>query len=93
MAKIKWGKKSTKDLQSIYEFISLDSIYYANRYIDKIILRVEQLENFPESGRIVSEKEDPTIRELIEGNYRIFYKVQKSYVFILRIHHSSRKVK
>jgi toxin ParE1/3/4 len=93
MAKIKWGKKSTKDLQAIYEFISLDSVYYADRYIDKIILRIDQLQNFPKSGRIVPEKEDPSIRELIEGNYRIFYKVQKSYVFILRIHHSSRKLK
>ena len=93
MAKIKWGKRATKDLKSLYDFISLDSVYYADRYIDKIILRVDQLQNFPESGRPVPEKEDPSIRELIEGNYRIFYKIQKGNVFIVRIHHSSRKIK
>ncbi|MBK7360393.1 MAG: type II toxin-antitoxin system RelE/ParE family toxin [Saprospiraceae bacterium] len=93
MAKIKWGKKATKDLKSIHEYISLDSRFYANQYISKIVLRVDQLQNFPESGRIVPEKEDPSIRELIEGNYRIFYKTQRGNVIILRIHHSSRKIK
>jgi len=36
------------------------------------------LVNFPESGRIVPEKNNPEIRELIEGNYRIFYKAKKN---------------
>ncbi|MBK6862037.1 MAG: hypothetical protein IPG95_17390 [Saprospiraceae bacterium] len=30
---------------------------------------------------------------MIEGNYRIFYKTQRENVYILRIHHSSRKIK
>ena len=37
-----------------------------------LIQRVDQLIEFPESGRIVPEKKEPEIRELIEGNYRIF---------------------
>ena len=93
MAKIKWGKRAIKDLKTLHEYISLDSTYYAERHIDKIISRVEQLEKFPESGRIVPEKDDPSIRELLEGNYRIFYKVQNKSVFILRIHHSARRIK
>lgn len=92
MAKIKWSKRATKDLKSIFEHISIDSKYYAVRYIDKIILRVDQLQNFPKSGRIVPEKEDPSIRELIEGNYRIFYKIHRAHLVILRIHHSTRKI-
>lgn len=77
MAKISWTKWSLKDLRLIYNYISVDSPFYAKRFISKIILRVEQLETMPLSGSIVPEKEDPTIRELIEGNYRIFYKVNK----------------
>lgn len=81
------------DLRAINDYISLDSKLYAIRFINKLILRVDQLINFPESGRIVPEKEDSTIRELIEGNYRIFYKIQRHNVTILRIHHSSKKIR
>lgn len=93
MAKIVWTKKSISDLRAINVYISLDSKLYAIRFINKLILRVDQLMNFPESGRVVPEKEDPAIRELIEGNYRIFYKIQRNNVTILRIHHSSKKIR
>ncbi len=92
MVKISWTKKSIDDLKSIHNYISLDSTVYANRFIEKIISRVDQLENFPESGRIVPEKEEASIRELIEGNYRIFYKLKKQSVIILRIHNSARSI-
>ncbi len=65
-----------------------DSMFYATRFISKLIARVEQLIEFPESGRIVPEKKDSEIRELIEGNYRIFYRLQKNKITILRIHNS-----
>ncbi len=93
MAKIVWTRKSMSDLRAINDYISLDSKLYAIRFINKLILRVDQLMNFPESGRIVPEKEDSTIRELIEGNYRIFYKIQRNNVTILRVHHSSKKIR
>jgi addiction module RelE/StbE family toxin len=93
MAEINWTKKSIKDLKAINDFISLDSSFYAKRFITKIIKRVDQLIDFPESGRMVPEKNTPEIRELIEGNYRIFYKLKKEKVTILRVHNAARKIK
>lgn len=93
MAQISWTKKSLQDLKAINDFISLDSPFYASRFIFKIIKRVDQLSEFPESGRIVPEKHNPEIRELIEGNFRIFYRLRKNNIVILRIHNSSRKIK
>lgn len=93
MAKIVWTKSSLNDLKLIFEYISVDSHFYASRFVNRLVDRVEQLIIFPESGRIVPEKEDLSIRELIEGNYRIFYRLQKSSVTILRIHHSARNIK
>lgn len=92
MAQIIWTKKAIKDLKQIDEIISMDSKFYAERFINKLIFRVDQLIEFPESGRIVPEKEDISIRELIEGNYRIFYRLNKNEVTILRIHNSARKI-
>ena len=63
MAKIIWTNKSLKDLKSIFDYISLDSSYYATRFVNRLVLSVDQLEVFPESGRIVPEKEDPTVRD------------------------------
>ena len=93
MAQINWTKKSLKDLRAINDYISLDSTFYAARFISKLIRRVDQLIEFPESGRMVPEKNVHEIRELIEGNYRIFYRLQKGMITILRIHNAARKIK
>lgn len=93
MAQIKWTVKALKDLKAINDYISLDSIFYAKRFVDRLIDRVDQLIEFPESGRIVPEKNTSEIRELIESHYRIFYRLQKGKVTILRIHNSARKIK
>lgn len=77
MAKVIWTKTVLKDLKAIYIYISLDSEFYAARLVDKLVSRAGQLETFPDSGRIVPGKDDPSIREIIEGSFRIFYKVKK----------------
>jgi addiction module RelE/StbE family toxin len=94
MVKIIWTKRSFKDLEKIFLYVANDSELYATRLIERIISIVDQLEHFPFSGKIVPEKNDETIRELIEGNYRIFYKVvSNSRISILRVHHSAKNVK
>lgn len=93
MVKIVWTKWSLRDLKLIYEYIKIDSPLYASRFINSIVARTDQLINFPESGRVVPEKDNSNIRELIEGNYRIFYKLQRHTITILRIHHSARQIK
>lgn len=91
MAKIVWTRKALNDLKKIYNYIGEDSPFYAARYTNKLFNKVEILETFPESGKMVPEKNDPNIRELIEGNYRIFYKYKpQKNIAILRIHHSAK---
>lgn len=51
MVKVIWTDFAIEDLRSIHEFISKDSNRYADRYVEKLISRVDQLENFPKSGR------------------------------------------
>ena len=93
MVRIIWTEFALEDLQSIHEYISKDSKRYADRYVDKLIDRVSQLENFPKSGRVVPEFDSESIRELIEGNYRIIYKISSDQVAIVRVHHSSMLLK
>ncbi len=94
MAEIIWTRSAFKDLRDIHQFISSDSVFYADHLITVLYDRVNILERYPKAGRMVPEKEDVTIRELIEGNYRIFYKIfSNELIAILRIHHSSKKIK
>jgi len=93
MAQVNWTKRSIKDLKAINDYISLDSTFYATRFISKLIKRVDILIQFPECGRMVPEKNVPEIRELIEGNFRIFYRLRNGNVTILRIHNAARKIK
>jgi toxin ParE1/3/4 len=85
-----WSKLAYKDINLIHEYISKDSHLYARKTIERIIIRVESLEAFPESGRVVPEFDNPVIRELIEDNYRIVYRYIPPQITILRIHHGAR---
>ena len=94
MAKVIWTELALDDLKNIYEYISKDSKYYAAKQIEKIINRIEQIENFPKSGRIIPEFENKIIRELIEGNYRIVYRIESdNLIGIVRVHHSAKLIK
>lgn len=55
MEKVVWTKAAIEDLRLIHEYISRDSRFYADRFIQIILSRVDQLEIFPNSGRIVPE--------------------------------------
>ena len=73
MVSIEWTELAIEDLNEIHNYIARDSKFYADRYIDKLIVRTSQLKKFPKAGRVVPEFEMELVRELIEGNYRIVY--------------------
>ena len=91
MVQINWTFQAKDDLKAIAEYIKLDSARYAKLQIIKIKTRTQILKSFPQTGRIVPEIESEQIRELIEGSYRIIYKViSETRIDILTIHHSAR---
>lgn len=91
MVKIVWTRQSADELKGIFDYIAKDSRRYAENQVKRIKEKTQVLKTQPESGRIVPELEIEQIRELIEGNYRIVYRlIEKNRVEILTIHHSSR---
>jgi plasmid stabilization system protein ParE len=62
---VNWTVAAQKHLVDIYEYIATDSDLYAQRMIDRLTLRSEQIGNFPMSGRMVPEYDLPDIREVI----------------------------
>ena len=91
MVQIRWTHQSVKDLSDIFEYISIDSEKYAKRQIVRIKARTQILKTNPMAGKIVPELAQSDFRELIEGNYRIIYKIlNDNRIDILTIHHSAR---
>jgi toxin ParE1/3/4 len=91
MVQIKWLISAKNDLHEIYEYISKDSIKYAKLQIQKIIGSTQIIKSNIYIGKIVLDFENRDIREIIEGSYRIIYKIiDKNQIHILFVHHSSR---
>jgi len=66
-------------------------VRYAKLQVVKIRTRTQILKSHIQSGKIVTEINDKNSRELIEGNYRIIYKiVSENQIDILTVHHSAR---
>jgi plasmid stabilization system protein ParE len=53
-------------------------------------MAVERLQMFPESGRVVPERNEKEIREIIVRPYRIVYRVRPGYVEIATVFRASR---
>ena len=90
MSTVKWTKTALDDLDSIKEFIARDSTYYAEKFEDDAFKVADNLELFPDMGRIVPERNDPSFRELIFGSYRIMYKIDDNHCFITTMIHGKR---
>jgi len=44
--------------------------------VERIVQGVERLASFPESGRVVPERNDPQLREVIVRPYRVVYRLR-----------------
>lgn len=91
MVKIILSESAWHDLDSITDYIALDSPRYAKEFSVRLFERIEQLGTFPESGRIVPEFSNELIRELIFGKYRVVYRIYgPTKIIIIRIIHGAK---
>lgn len=90
MVEVRWTPQAASDLEAIAAFIGADSDHYASLFVCDIFAVTERLARFPRLGRVLPEKDEPTIREVILGSYRIVYRFGGELVEILTIHHGAR---
>ena len=87
---VNWTNTALGHLLAIYEYIAQDSSLYAQRMVDKLTRRSEQIADFPLSGRMVPEYEAEDIRELIEKPYRIIYRIWPDRIDVLAVVHGAQ---
>lgn len=89
MTLVRWTERAVSDLENIKSFISRDSPSYALVVVRKLFDAVDQLRTFPDSGRVVPERADPNLRELVRPPYRIVYRCSDDLVEVLLVFRSS----
>lgn len=92
MAKIVWTEIAIDDLNNIANFHSQYSDNFAAALIKRLFNKPKILKEMPELGRVVPERDNESIRELVEGNYRIIYFFDKEIdtVEIITVHHAAQ---
>ena len=94
MVKIVWTELSILDLKEIFDYIADDSNRFASITANRIYNRVQPISDNPYMGRMVPQFSKKSIREIIDGNYRIIYLVRSnSKVDILRVYNVARSLK
>jgi len=88
--KIIWSPLAIDRASEIAEYIAQDKPSAAEKWIHTVFSKVEQLKSSPEIGRVVPEIRTDQFRELIYGNYRIIYRIEKKQISILTIRHGKQ---
>jgi len=88
-----WTKLAIQRVNSNVNYIDQYNFQAAKKWSELIFERTDQLIEYPESGRIVPEYNHPDLREIIEGNYRIIYRIRKPkrVIYITTVLHVRQK--
>jgi plasmid stabilization system protein ParE len=88
--KIIWSPLAIDRASEIAEYIAQDKPSAAEKWINTIFSKIEKLRSSPEIVRIVPEIKKEQFRELVYGNYRIVYRIEKKQISILTIRHGKQ---
>ena len=90
---IVWTHEAVSDLEAIADYINRDSAAYAAAVVRELLDAGNSLERLSQRGRIVPETQRTTIRELIVGEYRLIYRVERVRIVIVTIIHGRRDLR
>ena len=85
-------RRAENDLQDIYDRIASDSPRRAVEMVERILDRIESLNELPSRGAQprAARLKKKSFRFLVEKPYHIFYKVGPSQVWVHRVLHGKR---
>jgi toxin ParE1/3/4 len=90
VTKVVWAPQAIDDVEAIRAHVARDSTHYADLVVERIVAAVSRLEHHPRSGRVVPEVGDQNLREIIQGHYRIVYRLDPDVVEIATVFHGAR---
>jgi toxin ParE1/3/4 len=88
--RVDWSDGALRELDEAISYIAEDSIDSAARVLERVLEAAESLRTMAEQGRVVPERGDPSIRELIVDPFRVLYHLGESDIVILGLLHQRR---
>jgi plasmid stabilization system protein ParE len=81
-----WTNRAIKGIFSIRDFIAKSSKSAAEKVVDRIFDREEQLQTYPDSGTIETRlRLKKEYRYIIESHYKIIYREGKNNIYVVRV--------
>ncbi len=87
--KVVWSEAASTQIRAIHDYIAQHSEFYAKRTVDRLTRRTKQIGRFPYSGRRASIERPDSVREVIEGSYRLIYEIQAARIVVLSVVHTA----
>jgi plasmid stabilization system protein ParE len=87
---VRWAYHARADLLEALEYLAEQSPQAAAAFLDEIERAASSLSEFPARGAEVRELENPNLRQLVVGRYRLIYRVESGGVGIVRLIHGAR---
>lgn len=91
MARVTLRPQAEADLQENLEYIALDSLAAADKWVDELGERMKLWATQPQMGRARDELA-PGIRSLAFGRYVVFYTPLSDGIDVVRVMHGSRDI-
>ena len=87
--KVVWSARSRQRVVEIARYIAQDSSRSAERWVSDLFAAVARLSDFPLLGKSARDVSVAGVRELVVGDYRVFYEVGTE-VVVLTIRRASQ---
>jgi len=88
--KIGWSPEAVKDVESIIEYLTRNSPFFAKTVAAKLFASARNLGAFPSMGRLIPGIGDSAVREVVVYNYRLVYRIEKFEILVVAIVHGKR---
>ena len=85
--KVRFLISAKQDMQTIKTYIAKDSPQTAIKFRKS----TGRLKEFPRSGRVIPELQNPDLREILVDGYRVMYQLDGTNVNVFAVHESRRQ--
>jgi plasmid stabilization system protein ParE len=90
--RVVWSDEALRALDEAASYIANESPGAARSRLERALAAAAGLTKLPERGRIVPERDDPAVREVFVGRYRLIDEVASSRVVVLAFVHGARRL-
>ncbi|MBO6514809.1 MAG: type II toxin-antitoxin system RelE/ParE family toxin [Phycisphaerales bacterium] len=87
-----WSPQALEKAEQILEYLDERSPEAAERFSDGLFNAVERLVDFPRMGRMVPELKNPNVRQILQGNYRVIYRLEGDDIRIVTLRHQRQNL-